>query len=255
MNYANSPCCYFYLILNNIKVLLVKLVKMFLTFHSISRVVDVFASKCNSSAPSVQRNRTQIHILFPFVYPPTNSYASKRVAFFQFPTRILYPHLASQRNGLNITVCFAELPQYSTYNCQCRSIWWHCWNCHRSAPLFNYAPNFEGIWSSEGTALTIFSRGTRYVGGHIYDSAASFPRVSGHRYLLNWRPGGCQSRSGPFGKVEIQFPLQGIEPQLISCPVRSSDTISFMHKNFNTHTNTQTIQRCREFITEIRNET
>lgn len=108
MNYASSPCCYFYLILNNIKALLVKVVKKFLTFHSISRVVDVFASTCNSSAPSVQRNRSQIHTLFPFVYPPIHSYGSKRVACFQFPIRILYPHLTSQRNGLNITGMFCR---------------------------------------------------------------------------------------------------------------------------------------------------
>lgn len=122
MNYASSLCCYFYLILNNIKTLLVKLVKTFLAFHSISRVVDVFASKCNSSAPSVQRNRSQIHILFPFVYPPIHSYVSKGVAFFQFPTRILYPHPTSQRNGLYITGMFCPTATIPTYNCQRHSI-------------------------------------------------------------------------------------------------------------------------------------
>jgi hypothetical protein len=97
-----------FLILNNIEALLVKLVKMFLTFHSISRVVDVFTSTCNSSTPSVHRNRSQIDTSFPFVYPPIHSYASKRVAFFQFLTRILYPRLTSQRNGLNITGMFCR---------------------------------------------------------------------------------------------------------------------------------------------------
>ena len=82
-------------LLYHIRALLVKLVKTFLAFHGTGRVANVLTIRPNVTVrhPQLSETDPQIHTLFLYVYPPIHTYASKRVTFNQFPTRILYPYL------------------------------------------------------------------------------------------------------------------------------------------------------------------